>query len=143
MRGRLARASRPITLRVSARTRTINPIPKNPGRLTLREIVRVAHSGRSSARAGNEVLPLTKNYKLLPRHFGNSTDPEHRRDRPLHSPICKPYFGTACFHLSQWATTSLMKGADAAHRLLMAGTKPPEPPSGPQPHRECQADSPG
>jgi hypothetical protein len=51
--------------------------------------------------------------------------------------------GTPCFHLSQWATTSLMKGADAAHRLLMAGTKPPDPPSGPQPHRECQADSPG
>src|ERR1700722_3422513 len=67
------------------------------------------------------------------------------RDRPLQSPIsaCKRYFGTPCFHLSQWATTSLMKGADAAHRLLMAGTKPPDPPPGAQPHSEGQADSPG
>ena len=57
--------------------------------------------------------------------------------------VCKRYFGTPCFHLSQWATTSLMNGAEAAHRLLMAGTKPPELPSGPQPQSECQADSPG
>jgi hypothetical protein len=68
-----------------------------------------------------------------------------RRDRPLRIPISagKGYFGTPCFHLSQWATTSLMNGAAAAHRLLMEGTKPPELPSGPQPQSECQADSPG
>src|SRR5262249_43341959 len=54
-----------------------------------------------------------------------------------------PYLGTPCFHLSQWATTFLMKGAEAAHRLLTAGTKPPESPSGPHPHNECHAVSPG
>jgi hypothetical protein len=64
---------------------------------------------------------------------------------PLRIPISagKGYFGTPCFHWSQWTTTSLMNGAEAAHRLLMAGTKPPELPSGPQPQSECQADSPG
>jgi hypothetical protein len=51
--------------------------------------------------------------------------------------------GTPRFHSFQWATTSLMNGAEAVHRLLMAGTKPPEPPSGPHPQSECQADSPG
>ncbi len=68
-----------------------------------------------------------------------------RRDRPLRIPISpgKGYFGTPCFHWSQWTTTSLMNGAAATHRLLMAGTKPPELPSGPQPQSECQADSPG
>src|SRR6516164_9300694 len=54
-----------------------------------------------------------------------------------------PYLGTPCFHLSQWTTTFLMKGAEAAHRLFTAGTKPPESPSGPHPHSECQAISPG
>jgi hypothetical protein len=53
------------------------------------------------------------------------------------------YFGTPCFQLSQFATTFLMKGAEAAQRLFTAGTKPPESPSGPHPHSECQAVSPG
>jgi hypothetical protein len=52
------------------------------------------------------------------------------------------YFGTPYFHFSQWATTSLMKGADAAKRLFTAGTNPSESPSGPHPHNECQAVSP-
>jgi hypothetical protein len=50
------------------------------------------------------------------------------------------YFGTPTFHSSQWATTSLMNGAAAAHRLRMEGSKPPELPPGPQLHSESQAD---
>jgi len=33
-------------------------------------------------------------------------------------PPANGYLGTPCFHLSQWATTSLMNGAAAAHRLI-------------------------
>jgi len=32
------------------------------------------------------------------------------------------YSGTPYFHLGQWATTSLMNGAEAAHRFNMAGS---------------------